>query len=261
MRLSRMKLAVLSVLALGTVASVASAQTALDGENLSALSAENLHKKRPKPPFDLTGDWNIVFDMRSTLYVQAPAKMTPKGQEIVDKVKQFAAEGKVWHEDSAACWPIGMPDMMVRAWPIEIIQLPTMVRITSMFNNESRWIYTDGRKHPPEDEEVLTYGGHSTGEWIGNELVVDTVGMTDVRHWVRPGIPTGRQFHIVEHFRVLDKGKTLEVEFHMTDPEYWEGDWVNTTRWTRGERTDIEEHLCIYEQMNQLPSFHDNVRN
>jgi hypothetical protein len=47
----------------------------------------------------------------------------------------------------------------------------------------------------------------------------------------------------------------------MTDPENWEGEWVHTIHYTRGNRTDIEEHVCIYEEMSQLPSFKGNIRN
>jgi hypothetical protein len=46
----------------------------------------------------------------------------------------------------------------------------------------------------------------------------------------------------------------------MTDPDDWDGEWVNTLHFKRDDRTDIEESACIYEQMRQLPSFKYNVR-
>jgi hypothetical protein len=237
------------------------AQTALSGKNLSALAPENLHKVRPKPPFDLTGDWNMVIDPKTGAHKFEPhPKLTAAAQAEQDKWTSYYAKGFEYRDDSGACWPLGLPRMMTRFWPIEIIQLPTMIRLTTMFDNSSRWIYMDGRSHPPEDEQVLTYAGHSIGHWEGDTLVVDTVGMTGDHHWIQEGIPTGEKLHVVERYRMVDGGKAFEVEFTLTDPDNWEGTWVNKKRFLREERTDIEEHVCIYEQMRELPSFKFNIR-
>ena len=124
--------------------------------------------------------------------------------------------------------------------------------------NRLRRIYTDGRPHPKDVEE--TFHGHSTGHWEGNTLVIDTVGMTDDHHWIEDGVPAGPKLHVVERIRLVDGGKALEDQFTMTDPDNWEGDWVSTKRFNRQDRTDIEEHVCIYEQVNKLPSFKFNIR-
>jgi hypothetical protein len=149
---------------------------------------------------------------------------------------------------------------MTRFWPIQVIQLPTMVQLTTMFNNSVRWIYTDGRPHPPDEALVYTYNGHSIGRWEGETFVVDTVAMTGDHHWVQAGVPAGEKLHVVERYRMVDGGAAFEVEFTMTDPDHWEGEWKNTKRFLREERTDIEEHVCIYEQMRALPSFQYNIR-
>jgi hypothetical protein len=150
--------------------------------------------------------------------------------------------------------------MMTRFWPIEIIQLPSMIRLTTMFNNSARWIYLDGRGHPPDDELVYTYAGHSIGHWEGKTLVIDTVGMTDDHHWIQEGIPASTKLHLVERYTSVNNGKAFDVEFSMTDPDNWAGTWVNTKRFIRQDRADIEEHVCIYEQMRNLPSFKYNIR-
>jgi hypothetical protein len=46
----------------------------------------------------------------------------------------------------------------------------------------------------------------------------------------------------------------------MTDPDNWKGEWVSTKLFKREDRTDIEEHVCIYEQVKNLPSFRSNIR-
>ncbi len=242
-------------------APLASAQTAQEGKNLSALARENLAKPRPKAPFDLTGSWNMIVDPKTGMHQFMPLpQLTPAAQDALKKHNDYSAKGLEYRDDPGACWPLGLPRMMTRFWPIQIVQLPTMVQLTTMFNNSVRWIYTDGRAHPSDDELVYTYNGHSIGRWEGDSLIVDTVGMSGDHHWVQEGIPAGEKLHVVERYRMVDGGKAFEVQFTMTDPDNWKGEWVNTKRFRREDRTDIEEHVCIYEQVKDLPSFKSNIR-
>ena len=251
----------LTVAACIATSSAAFAQTALDGQNLGALAKENLAKARPMAPFDLTGTWDMVIDPKTGMHQFMPLpKLTPSAQAMLAKYDDYAKKGLEYRDDPGACWPLGLPRMMTRFWPIQVIQLPTMIQLTTMFDNSVRWIYMDGRSHPKDDELVYTYNGHSIGHWDGDTLVIDTVGLTDDHHWIEEGIPTSAKLHVVERIRMVDGGKAFEDQFTMTDPDNWEGEWVNTKRFARQDRTDIEEHVCIYEQMRDLPSFKSNVR-
>ena len=242
-----------------TVSAVA--QTALEGQHLGALAPENLGKQRAKAPFDLTGTWNMVIDPSNGSYLFEPhPTLTPTAQKEFDTMTEKAKQGFEYHDDPGACWPLGMPRMMTRYWPIQVIQLPTEIVLITMFDHSVRWIYMDGRGHPPQDELVYTYNGHSIGHWEGDTLVVDTVGMTDSHHYVQEGIPTGVNLHVKERIRLVDGGKAFEDQFTLTDPDHWKGDWVNTKRYNREDYTDIEEHVCIYEEVSRLPSFKANIR-
>jgi hypothetical protein len=66
--------------------------------------------------------------------------------------------------------------------------------------------------------------------------------------------------HVTERYTLSADGKGIDVEFKMTDPDNWIGEWVNTKHYDRDDRGDIEEHICIYEQVKVLPSFKFNVR-
>jgi hypothetical protein len=251
------------VLCLGISGFVADAtgQTALEGEHLGALAPANLAKHRPKAPFNLTGSWNMAIDPSSGAYLFEPhPTLTPAAQAEFDRMTEEAKKGNEYHDDPGACWPLGMPRMMTRFWPIQIIQLPTEIVLITMFDHSVRWIYMDGRGHPPQDELVFTYNGHSIGRWDGDTLLIDTMGMTDSHHYVQEGIPTGVKLHIKERIKLVNGGKTLEDQFTLTDPDHWNGDWVNTKRYNREDYTDIEEHVCIYEEVSRLPSFKHNIR-
>ncbi|MBN4075634.1 hypothetical protein JYU22_03540 [Gammaproteobacteria bacterium AH-315-E17] len=250
---------VLTMLACLSNGSLTLAQTALDGQNLSALSPENLAKPRPAAPFDMTGTWNMIIDPATGMHEFSPLpELTTAASEALALTREWEEKGYEYRDDPGACWPLGMPRTMTRFWPISNIQLPTMIQQTAMFNNSIRWIYTDERSHPSEEDLVYTYNGHSIGWWEGDILVVDTVGMTDDHHWIQAGIPAGLDLHIVERYRMV--GDELQIEFTMTDPGNWEGEWVNTKRFLREDRADIEEHVCILEQMQFMPSFKYNIR-
>jgi len=254
---------ILGVAALGwAMAGPVAAQTALEGKYLGALAPANLSKPRPKAPIDLTGTWDMVIDPSNGSYLFEPKPpLTPATQKEFDTTQDYAKKGFEYHDDPGACWPLGMPRMMTRFWPIQIIQLPTEIVLITMFDHSVRWIYLDGRGHPPADELVYTYNGHSIGSWDGDALVVDTVGLTASHHYVQEGVPTGEKLHIKERIRLVNGGKTLEDQFTLTDPDHWKGDWVNTKQYNRQDYADIEEHVCIYEEVNRLPSFQYNIRN
>lgn len=252
------------------------AQTAGEGKNLGAMSRENLDKPRPAAPVDLTGTYNFKFALPGdpaslrnstsspngspfTAYLFTPGpKLTPKAQAELDKYEDYKKKGMEYRDDPAACWPLGMPRIMTRYWPIQIVQLPTEILLINMFYNNVRWIYTDGRQHPADDDLVLTYNGHSIGHWEGSTLVVDTVGLTADHHWIQEGIPTGEKLHIVERIRKTPDG--IWDDFTMTDPDNWVGEWKSSKFYDRDDHADIEEHTCIYEQMSKMPGFEKNIR-
>ena len=174
---------------------------------MSALAPANLAKPRPKPPFDLTGNWFIDVSQNPNAWRFGPPypKLTAAAQKHFDAAKKYAAEeGKVYRDDIGQCWPAGLPLIMTRYWPMAMIQIPTAIYMVSGFMNSVRIVYLDGRTHTDPDIIVRTYNGESIGRWEGDTLVVDTVGFRGDHHWMDQGgaaIPAGEQLHIVERIR------------------------------------------------------------
>jgi hypothetical protein len=221
------------------------------GAKLSALAPENLKKQRPAPPFDLTGNWFIDTEdgKKPDNWRFGPPypKLTAVAQKEFDISAQLAKEGKVYKDDIAECYPAGLPLIMTRYWPMAMIQLPTAVYMVSGFMNSFRTVFIDGREHTPEDIAIQTANGESIGRWEGDTLVVDTRYFVDERHWMDQGgrsIPAGDQLHIVERIRLLKDVDQLEIEYIMTDPEHWEGEWKSTKRFNRVNTEDISEVVC-----------------
>ncbi len=257
--------AALTVLNLLAVADLA-AQFQAPGE-LGALAPANLAKPRPKPPFDLTGTWLHGGGPpgSSNGFRFSPPdgfKLTPEAQKDYDAAQKARAEGKVYHDDIGQCWPAGLPVIMTRVWPIAMIQLPTAIYMISEFMNSLRVVYLDGRPHTDPDIVVRSFNGESIGKWEGDTLVIDTMYFVPDHHWIDSGIPASEDLHIVERIKMIDQGKTLQIEYTLTDPKSWVGDWKMTKWWNRVDERDIAEVSCLPDLNEHMPSTQskDNVR-
>ncbi len=244
-----------------TTAPAASTTSAADatveeGKQLSALAPANLAKPRPKPPFDVTGNWFIDVSQNPEAWRFGPPypKLTPAAQVHWDAAKKYTAEGKVYRDDIGQCWPAGLPLIMTRVWPIAMIQLPTAIYMVSHFMNSLRIVYLDGRPHSDPDVVVRTFNGESIGKWEGDTLVVDTMHFVNDHHWIDAGIPATDALHIVERMRLLKGGAVLEIEYTLTDPKSWEGEMKWTKRWNRVDDQEVTEVTCTPDLNSHIPS-------
>jgi hypothetical protein len=221
-----------------------------------ALAPQNLAIKRPKPPHDFTGTWFI--DLRRSF---ADFRFGPPYPEFFEAGKQAMKEaeearkaGKPYRDSIGQCYPAGMPMIMTRVWPINIIQLPTAVFMNFGFTNSMRFIYTDGRKHTDPDVAIFTYNGESIGKWEGNDLVVHTKYFESNEHYIDSGLPVSDEFEMIERMRLKENGMILEIDYTMTDPKNWKGEWKSTKRWMRQDYSDIPEVECLPNLNKNLPS-------
>ena len=228
-------------------------------EPVSALAPANLAKARPAAPFSVTGNWFIDVSQNPDAWRFGPPypALKPGAQTHADASKKATAEGKVYRDDIGQCWPAGLPLIMTRYWPMAMIQLPTAIYMVSGFMNSLRIVYLDGRSHTPEDIVVRTFNGESIGRWEGDTLVVDTRHFRADHHWMDQGgvsIPAGEQLRIVERIKSVSDGKQLEIEYTMTDPENWDGEWKSTKRFNRVDDVDIQEVSCLPDLNEHLQS-------
>jgi len=253
-------LAVVLVIAVAVPTGRAFAQAADDPivvpDQLSALARANLDTSRPAAPFDLTGTWQHDGRENTWRFVPESFTLTPEAQVHYEAGERAKAAGGIYRDDIGQCWPAGLPLIMTRVWPIAMIQLPTAIYMISGFMNSVRIIYMDGRAHTHPDIVVRTHNGESIGEWDGDTLVVDTRYFPGHHHWMDQGgasIPASEDLHIMERFRMRPDGK-LEIEYTMTDPQNWEGEWTMTKTFSRRDNTDITEVECLPDLNDRLPA-------
>ena len=142
--------------------------------HLGALAPANIAKPRPKPPFNVTGTWFVDLRRSFADFRFGPPypEFFEPGQTAMRESEEARKKGVPYRDSIGQCYPAGMPMIMTRVWPINMIQLPTAVFMNFGFTNSMRFIYTDGRDFTDPDTVVYTYNGESIGKWEGNALVV-----------------------------------------------------------------------------------------
>jgi hypothetical protein len=149
--------------------------------------------------------------------------LTPWAADL--KKKRMANDSK--DNPDANCLPMGITQFHMQPQPRKIVQTPTLTLILYEANYGIRYIYTDGRKLPPQGEPQPWWYGYSVGRWEGDTLVVETNnlrgaesgafdGWLDVR-----GTPYSDQATFVERFRRPNLGK-LEINVTVNDPKSFE---------------------------------------
>ena len=222
---------------------------------LGALAPENLNRQRPPAPIDLTGTWFVDLSGGFNHFLFGPPypNFYEEGRRSLIEQKAADEKGETYRDTIGQCFPPGMPMIMTRVWPHAFIQLPTAIYMISGFNNSVRTIFLDGRDFSDPDLVVPGYNGESIGHFEGDTLVVTTKYMEPDNHYIDRGIPVSDQFQIVERIDLLENGTRMHVEYIMTDPQMWEGEWRSTKDFTRQDNTDINEAVCILAYNEFLP--------
>ena len=221
---------------------------------LGALAPENLNKPRPAPPFSVTGTWFVDLREGFSKFLFGPPypQFGPEGIEALIEQPKAQARGETYRDAIGQCYPPGMPMLMTRVWPHAFIQLPTAIYMISGFNNSVRTIFLDGREHSDPDLVVPSYNGESVGRWEGDTLVVDTRYFETDNHYIDRGIPISDEFAMTERITMPSPAK-MRIEYIMTDPQMWEGEWRSVKEFDRADYTDINEAVCILQYNRNLP--------
>ena len=163
---------------------------------------------------------------------------------VRDALKTFnddALAGKPQFTPIARCWPNGVPGaILLRVNPMYIVQTPEKVTFLYQSDHQVRHIYMN----VPHSKYVTpSWYGESVGHYEGDTLIVDTIGITTkvaVDYYLTPHTD---QLHVVERYRRVDDGKTLEVTFTVDDPGAFTMPWTGSQRYQLDDDT-IQEVVC-----------------
>ena len=169
--------------------------------------------------------------------------LQPWAAEQMKKPNEEVLAGKVPFTADSRCWPGGVPnfDIYARVRPIFFIQTPKEVTILEESDMQVRHIYLDV---PHSKNPAPSWYGESVGHYEGDELVVDTIGLNDRTFVDSYRTPHTTRLHVVERFKMLDGGKTLEAKITVEDPGAFTTPWSARQRWKRREGDTIIELIC-----------------
>jgi len=144
-------------------------------------------------------------------------------------------------DTTLTCFPPGVPRIYLFNFPMEIFEVPGRVLIVFEFGHFIRQIYTDGRKHP--EDQNPTWMGDSIGKWEGDTLVVDTVGFNDKTWLDQIGTPHSDALHLVERIHRVAPD-LLQIDFTFDDPKAFTRPWTGTKQFKLRPDWQISEYVC-----------------
>lgn len=139
------------------------------------------------------------------------------------------------------CRLVGTPHVLLLREPVVFLQEAKMVTMIYQRDQQTRRVYL-GEQHP-KDLAPTPYG-HSVGRYEGDSLVVDTVGMTAEGMIDYFGTPATESMRVVERYRLIDNGQTLEARFTVEDPATFTTPWSGIQRYRRVRAEAWEEIRC-----------------
>ena len=208
----------------------------------------------PDGTVDLNGLWmgggSNSSDITKGLKPGSEVVMLPGGEALM-KTRRSQ------DDPEANCLPTGVPRGAPYPW--RMVQYPTHKAATHIFilfegNIHSfRQIFMNG-KHP-EDPDPTWYG-HSTGNWDGDTLVVDTVGYNDKFWFDYLGHPHTEKLHTIERYTRTDLGN-MTIDVTIDDPGAYTKPFTTTGR-ARLQPANYEllEYIC---QENNIDLVHVNA--
>ncbi|MEQ1883753.1 MAG: hypothetical protein ABL967_01745 [Bryobacteraceae bacterium] len=157
---------------------------------------------------DISGYWELSFDSSSV----PPASLVQPLTSATER-EQMRHDAE-W---TRYCVPLGMPYILSQS-PLDIRQSPAVTAMVSKVPSSTRYVFTDGRKHPEKEDLEPTSNGHSTGQWEGDTFVVDTIGFNDrgVARLPGGGIRTPDS-RLTERYRLMENGNRLSVTLTWED--------------------------------------------
>jgi hypothetical protein len=168
--------------------------------------------------------------------------LQPWTRERLRRVNERVASDEVVTIPKERCWPVGVPGLLLLpATPVYFLQTAKAVRMIWMQDHQIRDIRLDAQ-HPADLKS--SWYGDSVGRYEGDTLVVDTVGITTKAYVDNYQTPHTEALHVVERYRLIDGGNTLEVNIHVEDPGAFTTPWNAIQRYRKVNRGPLAEIVC-----------------
>ena len=175
--------------------------------------------------------------------------LLPWVKDTLKRVNDRAISGKDAFPPQVRCWPLGVPGFVLYpAQPVYMVQTPKEVLMTWQADHMVRRIFlTD--KH--SENLKPTWFGESIGHYEdGDTLVVDTIGITTKAFVDNYRTPHTDRLHVVERFKIMPDGQSIEVTVTVDDPGAFTMPWTAMQRYRRVDNGPMIEATCVEGNFN-----------
>jgi hypothetical protein len=163
------------------------------------------------------------------------------GKQVMARREKSLKDGTPFINASAKCLPVGISWQMDLNMPFQIFQSKDRFDILFEEYHGLVTILLDQAKAPESG-----YMGRSVGHWVGDTLVVETIGFKD-RLWLDvDGTPASKFAKLTSRIRKVKGNKWyLEVINTLDDPTYYTRpwSWVRDYEW-RPDMALFRDYNC-----------------
>jgi hypothetical protein len=145
----------------------------------------------------------------------------------------------------ALCAPPPLPLVDSLPAPFKIVQTPKLTLMLFESDTIFRQIFTDGRNHP--DDPQPSWLGYSVGKWVGDSLVVETVGLLPFAPLDMLGHPHSEALRVTEQFHRRDFGH-MDVQVTIDDPKTYTKPFTYKIGMYLLPDTDLLENFCTEDE-------------
>jgi len=146
-----------------------------------------------------------------------------------------------------------LPDTFVRLYGLphmqKFVQVPGLLMMIYELNASYRQVFTDGRPLPADPQP--SWNGYSSGKWVGDTLVVDSIGFRDGLWLDVVGSPMTAAAKVRERIRRPDYGH-LEIEVSVDDSKAYTRPWTVTLKQNIVVDTELVDEICLENEKSRL---------
>jgi len=146
-----------------------------------------------------------------------------------------------------------LPDTFVRLYGLphmqKFVQVPGLLMMIYELNAGYRQVFTDGRPLPADPQP--SWNGYSSGKWVGDTLVVDSIGFRDGLWLDVVGSPMTAAAKVRERIRRPDYGH-LEIEVSVDDSKAYTRPWTVTLKQNIVVDTELVDEICLENEKSRL---------
>jgi hypothetical protein len=174
--------------------------------------------------------------------------LTQFAKDELKKSNDEVLRGKAMYARESRCWATGVPTYLLNpAQPTFLLQAPDKVTMIWQMDHQVRRIYLNV---PHSENPRPSWYGESVGRYEGDALVVDTVGLNTRTFVDNYRTPHSERLHVVERYRLVEDGKTLQAEVTIEDPAVFIEPLKVIHRWRRVQGPMIESSCAEGELGN-----------